>query len=81
MAKQPHRFSLFSQSLDRAAFIAYFLGAIVPLAALAYVASEYLKTTTGESRLILIVLVISLAGLSLVSFLALRRTIRNSRPP
>ena len=78
MAKQPHRFSLFAQSLDRAAFIAYFMGAIIPLAAFAYLASVYLNSSPGESRLFLTTLVISLAGLSLASFLALRRTIGNA---
>jgi hypothetical protein len=78
MAQQPHRFSLFSQSLDRAAFLAYFLGAIIPLGALAFLASEYLKTSTGDTRLLIIVLVISLAALSLASFFALRRTVGNA---
>ncbi len=38
MTKRPHHLSIFAQSLDRQAFVAYFLGAIVPLAALALVA-------------------------------------------
>lgn len=78
MAKQPHRFSLFSQSLDRAAFIAYFLGAIIPLGAFTYLARDYLERSTGEARLLLMVMVVSLAGLSLASFLALRRTVRKA---
>jgi putative nucleotidyltransferase with HDIG domain len=36
MARPAHRLSIFAQSLDRAVFLAYFLGAVVPLAALAW---------------------------------------------
>lgn len=86
MARQS-RFSLFSQPLDRAAFVAYFLGAVIPLAALGFVTQEYfraagLQTDAGvtllRSRLFLIALIVSIAILSLASFLALRRTMRQA---
>ncbi len=35
--------SIFSQKLDRAAFTAYFLGAVVPLVALAFVVERYVR--------------------------------------
>ena len=41
MARRTHRYSLLSQRIDRSAFIAYFLGAVVPLLALAWVAHHY----------------------------------------
>ncbi len=86
MARQS-RFSLFAQPLDRAAFVAYFLGAVIPLAALGFVTQRYfdvagLRTASGftllQSRLFLIALIVSIAILSLASFLALRRTMRQA---
>ena len=40
---QQYRFSLFAQRLDLVAFVAYFLGAVVPLGALVYVTQKYLE--------------------------------------
>ncbi len=86
MARQS-RFSLFAQPLDRAAFVAYFLGAVIPLAALGLVTQKYFQaaglwtasgTTLLQSRLFLIALIVSIAVLSLASFLALRRTMRQA---
>ena len=80
-----NRFSLFSQPLDRSAFVAYFLGAVVPLAALGFVTQKYLEVaglriaegfSVTQSRLFLLALIVSIAILSLASFLALRRTMR-----
>ncbi len=79
------RFSLFAQPLDRAAFVAYFLGAVVPLAALGSLTRKYLEVArlqTGatffESRPFLLALIVSISVLSLASFLALRRTMRQA---
>ncbi len=86
MARQS-RFSLFAQPLDRAAFVAYFLGAVIPLGALGLVTQKYfeaagLRTASGvtllQSRLFLLALIVSIAVLSLASFLALRRTMRQA---
>ncbi len=86
MARQS-RFSLFAQPLDRAAFVAYFLGAVIPLAALGFVTQKYLEAaglqteagvTLLRSRLFLVALIVSIAILSLASFLALRHTMRQA---
>ncbi len=86
MARQS-RFSLFAQPLDRAAFVAYFLGAVIPLAALGFVTQRYFEAaglqadagvTLLRSRLFLLALIVSIAILSLASFLALRRTMRHA---
>jgi putative nucleotidyltransferase with HDIG domain len=72
--------SIFSQKLDRAAFTAYFLGAIVPLIALAFVVEHYVLPTNPDSRLGvgLTALVASIALLSGSAFLILRRITRRS---
>jgi putative nucleotidyltransferase with HDIG domain len=75
-----HRSSIFSQSLDRIAFTAYFLGAIVPLIAL-WVVVERFALPGIQDRLEsagLIAVVTSIAILSLASFLTLRRSTRRS---
>jgi putative nucleotidyltransferase with HDIG domain len=75
-----HRSSIFSQSLDRIAFTAYFLGAIVPLVAL-WVVVERFVLPGIDDRLVssgLIAFVSSIAILSLASFLTLRRSTRRS---
>jgi len=71
-----HRSSIFSQRLDRTTFTAYFLGAIVPLIALGYVVDRYvMPTVPSKGQAIgLGVLVSSIAILSLLSFLVLRKT-------
>jgi putative nucleotidyltransferase with HDIG domain len=72
--------SIFSQKLDRAAFTAYFLGAIVPLVALAFVVLRYVLPVHPDKGLApgLTVLVASIAVLSGSSFLILRRITRRS---
>ena len=80
MGSSRRRSSIFSQKLDRVAFISYFLGAVVPLAALAVVVQRYLLPTITD-RLVgigLIGLVVSIGVLSFCSFLVLRRTTRTS---
>ncbi len=64
------------QTLDRVAFTAYFLGAVVPLVALAYLAERYVLPTLSDSVAwtALIGLVVSIGALSLGSFFVLRRT-------
>lgn len=71
-----HRNSIFSQRLDRTTFTAYFLGAVVPLLALGFVVDQYVLPTISERGQVLgmIALVSSIAVLSLLSFLVLRRT-------
>ena len=76
MNHRPNRRSLFSQQLDRIAFAAYFLGAIVPLATLAWVVQHH--ELQGDGALKWVVLLVSIASLSLGAFLALRRTTRES---
>jgi len=70
-----HRSSIFSQRLDRTTFTAYFLGAIVPLLALGYVVNEYVIPTIAAKgqQIAMIGLVSSIAILSLLSFLVLRK--------
>jgi putative nucleotidyltransferase with HDIG domain len=69
-------FSLLAQPLDRAAFVAYLLGAVVPLAALAWVVARWVRPERlGEAaRWGLLGLLISIAVLSLGAFLVLRQT-------
>jgi len=72
--------SIFSQKLDRIVFTAYFLGAVVPLVALAFVAERFVLDTV-EDRLAwfgLIALILSIGALSLASFFILRRTTRQT---
>jgi HD-GYP domain-containing protein (c-di-GMP phosphodiesterase class II) len=71
-----HRNSIFSQRLDRTTFTAYFLGAIVPLLALGFVVERYvIPTISAKGQILgLIALVSSIAILSLLSFLVLRKT-------
>jgi putative nucleotidyltransferase with HDIG domain len=71
-----HRNSIFSQRLDRTTFTAYFLGAVIPLLALGFVVDHYVMPTlpaTGQV-LAMIGFVGSIAILSLLSFLVLRKT-------
>jgi len=76
--RKPHRLSLFSQRLDRAAYIAYFLGAVVPLAALALLGRALLQQSGNETRPVLLATFAGLGILSLAAFFALRRTSRQA---
>jgi len=75
VTRQAHRLSLFSWSLDRAAFAAYLLGAVVPLVALAVVLQRWALPSLSDDvpRLGLVGLVLSIGVLSAAAFLALRR--------
>lgn len=75
-----HGSKLFSDKLDRATFSAYFLGAIVPLLALAVVVQHFALPAQADrdGALALIALVVSCAVLSLGSFLVLRRITRRT---
>jgi putative nucleotidyltransferase with HDIG domain len=78
MRRNTHLQSLFSQSLDRAVFGTYFLGAVVPLLALAFVVQRYVLPTMdrGTDRyatLGMIAMIIAVGLLSLAAFFALRR--------
>jgi len=72
--------SIFSHKLDRAAFTAYFLGAVVPLVALVVVVDRFVMPALGDrlARLGLRGAVGSIAVLSFASFLTLRRTTSRS---
>jgi putative nucleotidyltransferase with HDIG domain len=77
---RPHRHSLLSQDVDRAAFVAYFLGAVVPLVALAVVLQRFalpaLRDAAWEAALIGAAL--SIAALSGGAFVLLRRVTRQA---
>jgi HD-GYP domain-containing protein (c-di-GMP phosphodiesterase class II) len=75
MRRSTHQLSIFSQPLDRAAFVAYFLGAVVPFLALAYVVNAYVlpKLPDGPWSLGLVALTLSIGVLSAAAFLLLRR--------
>ena len=51
MASIEHSKSLFSQKLDRIAFVSYFLGAVVPLVAVAVIVQQFVMPTLDETRL------------------------------
>jgi len=79
-AKKMRKASIFSQKLDRVAFTAYFLGAVVPLAALVFVVDQFVLPVLADryATLGMFGLLTSITILSLGSFLALRRTTRHS---
>jgi HD-GYP domain-containing protein (c-di-GMP phosphodiesterase class II) len=80
MGRPTHRYSLLSQKLDRAAFVAYFLGAVVPLAALVWVTHRFLlpELPDGPATYRALGVVLSIGILSLGSFLLLRGITRQS---
>lgn len=73
-----HRLSLLSQPLDRVAYVAWFLGAIVPLAGLAVVVATTGDAAGSRLRAEGVTLVVSAALLCLGSFLLLRRMTRRA---
>jgi HD-GYP domain-containing protein (c-di-GMP phosphodiesterase class II) len=79
-AKKRTTASIFSQKLDRVAFTAYFLGAVVPLVALGLVIEKFVFPVVSDSyvTLGLVGLFTSIAVLSLGSFMVLRLTTRHS---
>jgi hypothetical protein len=76
--RDPHYLSLFSQKLDRVAFLAYFLGGVVPLAGLVWLVQQYVlpQLPEGVWTAGAMGVVAGLACLSLGAFLALRRSTR-----
>jgi HD domain len=80
MGKAPHSLSIFSQSFDRAVFLVYFLGAIVPFGALAWVTQRYVlpQLPDGIPSEAAGGALGALGCLSLASFLALRRVARST---
>jgi putative nucleotidyltransferase with HDIG domain len=76
----PTSHKLFSDKLDRVTFSTYFLGAVVPLIALAVVVQRYVLPTLDDSigAMGLVGLVLCAALLSLGSFLVLRNMTRHS---
>lgn len=75
----PNR-SIVAQSLDRAAFVAYFLGAVAPFAALAAVVTYWVLPVLGDEleRAGLLALLLSIGVLSAAAFLLLRRVTRRA---
>jgi len=72
--------SIFSQKFDRIVFTTYFLGAVVPLVAMAFISERFVLPTLAD-RLAsagLIALILSIGSLSLGAFLILRRTTRQA---
>jgi putative nucleotidyltransferase with HDIG domain len=71
--------SLFDQALDRSVFVTYFLGGVVPLCGFAFL-SERLMPTLDEQNAQwgLVGLVVTVGILSLSSFFALRRIVRDA---
>ena len=80
MQPKAHRMSVFSQSLDAAAFTAYLLGAVVPLLALALVAHRYAIPSIGDWRdaWALLAGIVSIGMLSLAAYFLLRKLTRDS---
>jgi hypothetical protein len=80
MKNQKNQNSIFSQQLDGTVYTAYFLGAVVPLVALAIIANQYVlpEMTDRLSWIGLVGLVFSIASLSLGSFFILRRTMHRT---
>jgi len=74
------RYSLLAQPLDRAAFVAYLLGAVVPLGCLAWVVRRWVRFETLDetTRWGLLGLVLSIGVLSLAAFVVLRQTARRA---
>jgi HD-GYP domain-containing protein (c-di-GMP phosphodiesterase class II) len=71
---------LFSNELDRAALIAYFLGAVVPLVGFAMLVNQFALPALVDRRseLGLIALMLSMGALTFGSFLALRRLLHDA---
>jgi HD-GYP domain-containing protein (c-di-GMP phosphodiesterase class II) len=74
------KLSIISQSLDRAAFVAYFLGAVVPFVALAYLVSVFVLPELSDEFATagILALVLSIGVLSAAAFLLLRNVARRS---
>jgi HD domain len=72
--------SIVAQSLDRAAFVAYFLGAIVPFVVLAWLLQGWVLPAVSDdlARAGLLALVCSIGVLSTAAFLLLRRVTRRA---
>jgi HD-GYP domain-containing protein (c-di-GMP phosphodiesterase class II) len=81
MSKKPHARSIFSQTLDQAVFVAYFLGAVVPLLAFAAVVQRYALPELGKDSQELWTAIGGMAAvalLSLAAFFALRRLVHGA---
>jgi HD-GYP domain-containing protein (c-di-GMP phosphodiesterase class II) len=73
--------SIFSQRLDRAVFVTYFLGAIVPLSALGFVVQRHVlpgMSDTPRALFGMIGVIIGIGVLSLASFFALRKLTKDA---
>lgn len=73
--------SIFSQKLDRAIFVTYFLGAIVPLIALGFVMERYVLSAVSDDQnatIGMLGMMCSISLLSLGAFFSLRRLTNNA---
>ncbi len=76
MNKKTNSRSIFSQKLDRAIFVTYFLGAIVPLMALGVASHTYVFPVLRSDPSMTIAMLVAMSSVSLISlgaFFALRR--------
>ena len=80
MASKVHSSSILAQTLDRPVFVSYFLGAIVPLIALAFVVQRYvIPTLEGKfAQMGIVAIVLAVSVLTLSAFLLLRKTTRQT---
>jgi hypothetical protein len=77
MPKAKHSLSIFDQALDRASAAVYFLGAVIPLGALAWLVLQRMRPLGFDVRADWFIAALGLVGgLTLLSFLALRRMTR-----
>src|SRR5689334_10586526 len=78
MAKISWKERIFSGELDRAAFIVYFLGAVVPLIGFGLVVDQFALPTLEdhENEIALIAGLVATGALTFGAFLALRRLIQ-----
>jgi hypothetical protein len=73
--------SIFSEELDHAICLTYFLGSVVPLLALAWTMSRYALPIAEHEAFAtggMVALIVSVGAVSLTSFLALRRIIHTT---
>lgn len=73
--------SIFSQDLDRAIFIMYFLGAIMPLVALGITMHQFVFPALLEDESLtnaMLGLLLGISALTLIAFFALRRIARSA---
>ena len=80
MDSNASQISVASQPIDRVAFVAYFLGAIIPLLALAYMTERYvlLESSSPLFTFGTVALIVAIGCLSLAAYGLLRRSTRKA---